>query len=91
MKDRLESEFEVYKKSMLIWELMWSDTEQMVIDVRGKEIARQLTRAVGSIAANIEEGYGRGFNKEYAHFLRISRGSARESNGWFKRSKIFIG
>jgi four helix bundle protein len=90
MKDRLESEFEVYKKSMLIWELMWSDTEQMVIDVRGKEIARQLTRAVGSIAANIEEGYGRGFNKEYAHFLRISRGSARESKGWYKRSKFLL-
>jgi four helix bundle protein len=40
-------------------------------DFRGKEICRQLIRSVGSISANIEEGYGRGSNKEYPNFLKI--------------------
>jgi four helix bundle protein len=30
-------------------------------DIRGRAIAEQLIRSVGSICANIEEGYGRGF------------------------------
>jgi four helix bundle protein len=57
-----------------------------VKDIRGKEIVKQLTRSMGSISANIEEGYGRGFGKEYPMFLRYSRGSARESKGWYMRS-----
>ncbi|HNP98678.1 MAG TPA: four helix bundle protein, partial [Bacteroidia bacterium] len=36
------------------------------------------------------EGYGRGFGKEYCHFLKISRGSARESRGWYQKSKLFL-
>ncbi len=49
-----------------------------------------MIRSVGSISANIEEGFGRGFGKEFAHFLRISRGSARESKGWYKKSKFLL-
>lgn len=55
-------------------------------DVRGREIAKQLIRSSGSISANIEEGYGRGFGKEYPQYLRVSRGSARETKGWYRRS-----
>jgi four helix bundle protein len=62
----------------------------MIDDDRGKEIARQLIRSAGSIPANIEEGYGRGLGKEFAYFLRISRGSARETKGWYKRSKRLL-
>jgi len=49
-----------------------------------------LIRSVGSISANIEEGYGRGFGKEYPQFLRISRGSARESKGWYRKSDFLL-
>jgi four helix bundle protein len=85
MEDRLE-EVVFYKLSMELWEETWGDSELLLLDFRGKEIARQLIRSVGSICANIEEGYGRGFGKEYPHYLRISRGSARESKGWYRRS-----
>ncbi|MFA6542262.1 MAG: four helix bundle protein [Bacteroidota bacterium] len=89
MKDGLE-ELRFYQNALQLWDLCWSDTEILQNDFRGKEIARQLIRSCGSISANIEEGYGRGFGKEYPHFLRIARGSARESKGWYQRTKFLL-
>lgn len=63
----------------------------MIKDIRGKKIAEQLTRSAYSIAANIEEGYGRGFGKEYPQFLRYARGSARETKGGYTRSRFLLG
>jgi four helix bundle protein len=53
----------------------------------GSFVAQQLIRSVGSISANIEEGYGRGQGREYSFFLRVSMGSARESRGWYWRGR----
>jgi four helix bundle protein len=89
MVDNLENA-RYYALSMELWDNCWKDTEILNKDFRGREIAKQLIRAVGSISANIEEGYGRGFGKEFPHFLRISRGSARESKGWYRRAKFLL-
>ena len=89
MNDRL-LEIQFYNRSKELWHLCWEDTEILKKDFRGLEIARQLIRSVGSVSANIEEGYGRGFGKEYPQFLRISRGSARESKGWYERSSKLL-
>ena len=89
MKDPLD-DLMFYQKSLALYDLCWNDTELMLNDIRGREIVKQLIRAVGSISANIEEGYGRGFGKEYPQYLRISRGSARESKGWYKKSKFLL-
>lgn len=89
MKDGLE-ELRFYKMALDLWDLCWEDTEILKGDFRGREISRQLIRACGSISANIEEGYGRGYGKEYPHFLRIARGSTRESKGWYQRSKFLL-
>ena len=62
----------------------------MLADSRGKSIAWQLIDSAGSIAANIEEGYGRGYGKDYARFLRISLGSARETRGWYYRERHLL-
>src|SRR5262245_5540689 len=89
MKDKLD-ELIFYQKSLALWNEFWNDSEIMLRDIRGREIVRQMTKCVGSISANIEEGYGRGFGKEYPQFLRIARGSARESRGWYKKSKFLL-
>ena len=73
---------------MELWDECWGDTNILLKDIRGKEIARQLIRSIGSISANIEEGYGRGYGKEYPRFLKIARGSAQESKGWYIKSKF---
>lgn len=84
------NELKFYQDALFLWDKTWEDSEILLKDVRGKEIALQLTRSVGSISANIEEGYGRGFGKEYPRFLKIARGSAQESKGWFLRSKFLL-
>ena len=83
-------EFEVYPKAILLYDLAWEDCEQLMKDLRGRAIAQQLIRSAGSICANIEEGFGRGYGKEYAHFLRISLGSARETRGWYYRGRKLL-
>lgn len=89
MKDRLD-EIVFYQLALELWDSCWDDTEVMLNDIRGKEITKQLIRSVGSISADIEEGYGRGFGKEYPQFLRIARGSARESKGWYRKSNKLL-
>jgi four helix bundle protein len=45
---------------------------------RDRYLREQLLRASLSVALNISEGNGRGSRKEFAHFLRIARGSLDE-------------
>jgi four helix bundle protein len=59
-------------------------------DIRGRAVDEQLIRSVGSNCANIEEGYGRGFGRDYAHFLGYALGSARETQGWYLRAKHLL-
>jgi len=49
-------------------------------------VSQQLASA-DSIASNIEEGYGRGSPRDYAHFPIIGRGSAQETAGRYRRLK----
>ena len=50
----------------------------------------QLYRAVGSICANIQEGYSRGTGKDRARFYEYALGSARESRGWYYRGRKIL-
>lgn len=59
-------------------------------DVRGKAISEQIIRSAGSISANIEEGFGRGFGADFAYFLRVALGSARETRGWYYRARRLL-
>jgi len=89
MKDALDN-LRFYQHSLELYDLCWDDCDILMKDVRGREVAKQLIRSSGSISANIEEGYGRGYGKEYPQYLRVSRGSARETKGWYRRSKRLL-
>jgi len=82
--------FQVYPKALFAYDLVWDDCDYLLKDVRGKKIAEQLIRSVGSISANIEEGYGRGFGKDYAYRLRIATGEAREDRGWYWKAQKLL-
>jgi four helix bundle protein len=84
--DRLDS-YEIYRLARQLFDDFWDDSLILERDLRGRELARQQTRSVDSICSNIEEGFGRGSQKEWAQHLKISRGEARESRGRYHRCK----
>src|SRR5690349_21830376 len=47
-------------------------------------VAGQLLRSLGSITANIAEGYGRGTGADRARFYEYALGSAREAREWYR-------
>lgn len=51
----------------------------------GRTPAEQQLRSLDSVCANMEEGYERKSGKEIKNFFRISKGSAGESRGRYKR------
>jgi len=87
--DRLES-FHIYQLARQLFDDFWGDSETIGTDYRGRELVRQQVRSLDSICANIEEGYGRGFGKEYPQHLRIARGEARESRGRYERCRRLL-
>lgn len=88
-EDRLDS-FRIYKLACQLFDDFWNDSEIVGKDYRGKELVKQQIRSLDSVCANIEEGYGRGFNKEMPQHLKIARGEARESKGRYRRMKFLL-
>jgi four helix bundle protein len=84
------SKYPFYVKASSLFENVLKDSEALGQDYRSREIVRQLVRSSGSIPANVEEGYGRGTRNEFIYFLTIACGSARETRGWYERSRRFL-
>lgn len=88
-EDRLES-FGIYKLACQLFDDFWIDSEVVGKDYRGKELVKQQIRSLDSVCVNMEEGYGRGFNKEMPQHLKIARAEARESKGRYRRMKFLL-
>jgi four helix bundle protein len=87
--NRLEA-FGIYQLACQLFDDFWADSELLGKDYRGRELVKQQVRSLDSICANIEEGYGRGFGKEWPQHLRIARGEARESRGRYNRARHLL-
>ena len=81
----------VYRLALFLSEICWNDVSKLVEDPRTKSLSNQLYRAVGSVAANLEEGYSKQSAKDRARFYEYSLGSARESRGWYYRGRHILG
>ncbi len=81
----------VYRYSLFIADLAWHDVTKLVGDRRTVDLSNQLYEAVGSIGANISEGYSRSSGKDRARFYEYSLGSARESRGWYYDGRFVLG
>jgi four helix bundle protein len=78
-----------YQKALYLYDLLWLDTEIWMKDERGQILSRQVIGSADSVCSNIEEGYGRGYGKQYLQFYGYSLGSARETKGRLYRTKAF--
>jgi four helix bundle protein len=82
---------EVYRWSLFAADVAWADVTKLVADRRTIGLADQLGRAVGSIGANISEGYSRLSGKDQARFYEYALGSARESRTWYYDGRHVLG
>jgi four helix bundle protein len=78
---------ESYRLALFAADLGWHDVTKLVSDKRTVDLSSQLYRAIGSISANISEGYSRGTGRDRARFYEYALGSARESRGWFYKGR----
>ena len=72
-----------YRLAAFLADLAWIDIGPLAKQRRINCVCDQLYRAVGSIGANLAEGYSRGTGRDRARFYEYSLGSARESRHWY--------
>ena len=77
MKVKSYEELLAWQKAMLLANIVYGVQKQLPKDeVYG--LGDQIRRAVVSVPSNIAEGFGRGSDTEFKHFLSIARGSLFE-------------
>jgi len=81
---------EVYRLAVFVGDLAWHDVSKLIQDKRTISLADQLYRAIGSISANIAEGYSRQSGKDQARFYEYALGSAREARGWHYQAQYVL-
>jgi len=82
---------EVYRLSLFGGDLGWPDVTKLIQDRRTLTLSDQLYSAVGSVSANIAEGYSKSSHKDQARFYEYSLGSARESRNWYFHGRHVLG
>ncbi|MFH2218484.1 MAG: four helix bundle protein [Pseudomonadota bacterium] len=82
---------EAYRIALFAADLGWHDVTKLMNDRRTRGLSDQLYRSLGSISANLAEGYSRGTGKDRARFYEYSLGSARESRGWYYKGRHVLG
>jgi len=82
---------QVYRLALFTADLGWNDVTKLLQDRRTVGLSDQLYRAIGSISANIAEGYSRSSNRDCARFYEYALGSARESRDWYYKGRHILG
>ena len=70
---------EAYRLSLFLADICWHDAKKLSKDSCTRSLSDQLYRSVGSMSANIEEGYSKHSSKDRARFYEYALSSARES------------
>jgi four helix bundle protein len=80
-----------YRLALFLSDVGWYDVTKLVGDRRTLALSDQLYRALGSIGANLAEGYSRGSGKDRARFYEYALGSARECRDWYYKGRHILG
>ena len=80
-----------YRLALFVGDLGWHDVIKLAKNHRMRSLSDQLYRSLGSISANLAEGYSMGTGKNRARFYEYSLGSARESRDWYFKARHVLG
>jgi four helix bundle protein len=80
-----------YRYALFAADVAWSDVSKLSQDSRTRGLSDQLYRSVGSVSANIAEGYSKGTGKDRARFYEYALGSAREARDWYFKARHLLG
>lgn len=86
IKDDSLWKMEAYRLALFATEIGWHDVTELLKDKRTLGTADQLYRSLGSISANIAEGYSHHTGKARAQYYQYALGSARESRDWYYKA-----
>ena len=81
----------VYRLACELIRDSWADAEKLTHHRTTEKLAGQLYAAVGSIAANLGEGYAHSSGKDRARIFEYALGSTRESIVWFRSAEAVLG
>ena len=81
----------VYQLARELLEEAKVDAVALAANTVTEKIAPQLFAAIGSIAANLAEGYSRSSGKDRARIFEIALGSTRESMIWYHAGMATLG
>jgi len=73
-----------YREAMFLLDLVREDVREFGPPQSQTAAKEQLLTSVGSIAANVAEGYGRPTPADRLRFLTCALGSTRESIAWYQ-------
>lgn len=82
---------QAYRLAMFAPDVRWEDVTKLLRDRRTVSLANQLYRSLGSIGANLAEGYSRGTGPDRARFYEYALGSACESRDWYFKARHVLG
>jgi four helix bundle protein len=80
-----------YRLGLFAADVGWFDVTKLMRDRRTIEVSDQLYRALGSVSANLAEGYSRGTGRDRARFYEYALGSVRESRDWYYKGRHILG
>lgn len=81
---------QAYRLALFAADIGWEDVTRRIQDRRTRGLSDQLYRSLGSVSANIAEGYSRGSGKDRARFYEYALGSARESRDWYYKARHIL-
>ncbi len=86
IKDDSLWKIEAYRLALFAAEIGWHDVTELMKDKRMHGLADQLYRSLGSISANIAEGYSHHTGKARAQYYQYALGSARETRDLYYKA-----
>jgi len=81
------TDLEVWKRGHQLFLDTWKDIQQLSKNLANRIIIDQILRSVGSISANIAEGFNARSTRQYISFLDIAKRATAESENWFYKLK----